>query len=218
MQHSCTMSVPCVGAGYQQCEVILQVADFFAHLVKRFSPKSYTQALAEVKITQRFLENFSGDSVHSPVASSLPLPPPSRLPCPQLQDFQFLEAVEGRQRADSPSATLPCLSPQRSPCFNPSVRTAAQVADFPLSNLNPTQPPPSLPAPALPPPCLHAKKARKHRLALHVRYLHLTPYTLPFFWIGSKSFFATDHQYSIGNVLTMLIGNVLTMLTAIRTM
>lgn len=40
-----------------------EVADFFAHLVKRFSPKSYTQALAEVKITQRFLENFSGDSV-----------------------------------------------------------------------------------------------------------------------------------------------------------
>lgn len=41
----------------------LQVADFFAHLVKRVSPKSYTQALAEVTITRRFLENFAGDSV-----------------------------------------------------------------------------------------------------------------------------------------------------------
>lgn len=39
------------------------VADFFAKLIQRFSPKSYPQALAEVKITQRFLENFSGDSV-----------------------------------------------------------------------------------------------------------------------------------------------------------
>ena len=46
--------------------LLWQVADFFAHLVKRFSPKSYTQALAEVKITQRFLENFSGDSVSFP--------------------------------------------------------------------------------------------------------------------------------------------------------
>lgn len=42
-----------------------QVADFFAKLIQRFSPKSYPQALAEVKITQRFLENFSGDSVCS---------------------------------------------------------------------------------------------------------------------------------------------------------
>jgi len=39
------------------------VADFFAKLIQRFSPKSYPQALAEAKITQRFLENFSGDSV-----------------------------------------------------------------------------------------------------------------------------------------------------------
>ena len=40
-----------------------EVADFFAKLIQRFSPKSYPQALAEAKITQRFLENFSGDSV-----------------------------------------------------------------------------------------------------------------------------------------------------------
>ena len=44
---------------------LMQVADFFAHLVKRVSPKSYTQALAEVLITRRFLENFAGDSVRS---------------------------------------------------------------------------------------------------------------------------------------------------------
>lgn len=44
----------------------LQVVDFFANLVKRVSPKSYTQALAEVTVTRRFLENFSGDSVWPP--------------------------------------------------------------------------------------------------------------------------------------------------------
>ena len=47
----------------QQSGLLLQVADFFAQLVKRVSPKSYTQAMAEVTITRRFLENFSGDSV-----------------------------------------------------------------------------------------------------------------------------------------------------------
>lgn len=39
------------------------VADFFARLVQRTSPKSYPQALAEVTVTRRFLENFSGDQV-----------------------------------------------------------------------------------------------------------------------------------------------------------
>ena len=40
-----------------------EVADYFAVLTKRFSPKSMAQAMAEVKVTCRFLENFSGDQV-----------------------------------------------------------------------------------------------------------------------------------------------------------
>jgi len=39
------------------------VAGFFARLVQRTSPKSDAQALAEVVVTRRFLENFSGDQV-----------------------------------------------------------------------------------------------------------------------------------------------------------
>lgn len=39
------------------------VADFFAKLIQRVSPKSYAQALMEVTVTRRFLENFSGDQV-----------------------------------------------------------------------------------------------------------------------------------------------------------
>lgn len=41
--------------------VVAQVVDFFTRLVQRVSPKSYAQALAEVVVTRRFLENFSGD-------------------------------------------------------------------------------------------------------------------------------------------------------------
>ncbi len=37
-----------------------EVADFFARLIQRVSPKSYPQAVAEVTVTRRFLENFSG--------------------------------------------------------------------------------------------------------------------------------------------------------------
>ncbi|KAK9807656.1 hypothetical protein WJX72_005582 [[Myrmecia] bisecta] len=37
--------------------------EFFAKLIQRVSPKSYPQALMEVTVTQRFLENFSGDQV-----------------------------------------------------------------------------------------------------------------------------------------------------------
>lgn len=44
-----------------------EVLDFFAQLVKRVSPKSYAQALMEVTVTRRFLENFSGDSVRVPL-------------------------------------------------------------------------------------------------------------------------------------------------------
>jgi 1-pyrroline-5-carboxylate dehydrogenase len=39
------------------------VADYFAKLVQRVSPKSYAQAATEVRVTQRFLDNFSGDQV-----------------------------------------------------------------------------------------------------------------------------------------------------------
>lgn len=39
------------------------VADFFAKLIMRTSPKSYPQAMAEVTIVAQFLDNFSGDNV-----------------------------------------------------------------------------------------------------------------------------------------------------------
>eukprot|EP01018_Ginkgo_biloba_P014859 Gb_20362 [translate_table: standard] len=40
-----------------------EVSHFFAKLIQRVSPKSYAQALGEVSVTQKFLENFSGDQV-----------------------------------------------------------------------------------------------------------------------------------------------------------
>ncbi|CAK74069.1 unnamed protein product (macronuclear) [Paramecium tetraurelia] len=38
-----------------------QVEDYFVHLIQRVAPKSDIQARGEVKVTQRFLMNFSGD-------------------------------------------------------------------------------------------------------------------------------------------------------------
>ncbi|KAG9459236.1 hypothetical protein H6P81_003744 [Aristolochia fimbriata] len=40
-----------------------EVLKFFARLIQRVSPKSYNQALGEVIVSQKFLENFSGDQV-----------------------------------------------------------------------------------------------------------------------------------------------------------
>ena len=40
-----------------------QVEDYFTRLVQRVAPKSDAQARAEVVVTRRFLENFSGDQV-----------------------------------------------------------------------------------------------------------------------------------------------------------
>ncbi|XP_015879750.3 delta-1-pyrroline-5-carboxylate dehydrogenase 12A1, mitochondrial isoform X2 [Ziziphus jujuba] len=40
-----------------------KVADFFTRLIQRVAPKSYQQAFGEVYVTQKFLENFSGDQV-----------------------------------------------------------------------------------------------------------------------------------------------------------
>ncbi|KAI8477378.1 MAG: aldehyde dehydrogenase [Monoraphidium minutum] len=40
-----------------------EVLDYFSRLVQRTSPKSYPQAVAEVTVTRRFFENFSGDQV-----------------------------------------------------------------------------------------------------------------------------------------------------------
>ncbi|KZV23336.1 putative aldehyde dehydrogenase [Dorcoceras hygrometricum] len=40
-----------------------EVLDFFAKLIQRVAPKSYQQALGEVVVTQKFLENFCGDQV-----------------------------------------------------------------------------------------------------------------------------------------------------------
>ncbi|KAG2439205.1 hypothetical protein HXX76_004568 [Chlamydomonas incerta] len=39
------------------------VEDFFARLIQRVAPKSYDQALAEVRVTRKFFENFTGDQV-----------------------------------------------------------------------------------------------------------------------------------------------------------
>lgn len=40
-----------------------EVEDYFTRLIMRVAPKSYAQANAEVVVTRRFLENFSGDNV-----------------------------------------------------------------------------------------------------------------------------------------------------------
>ncbi|XP_022844961.1 delta-1-pyrroline-5-carboxylate dehydrogenase 12A1, mitochondrial-like [Olea europaea var. sylvestris] len=40
-----------------------EVSDFFSKLIQRVAPKSYQQALGEVYVTQKFLENFCGDQV-----------------------------------------------------------------------------------------------------------------------------------------------------------
>ncbi|KAJ7956352.1 Aldehyde dehydrogenase [Quillaja saponaria] len=42
---------------------IPEVTNFFTRLIQRVSPKSYQQAFGEVYVTQKFLENFSGDQV-----------------------------------------------------------------------------------------------------------------------------------------------------------
>lgn len=39
------------------------MGDYFARLIQRVSPKSYTQAMGEVTIAAQFLENFSGDQI-----------------------------------------------------------------------------------------------------------------------------------------------------------
>lgn len=40
-----------------------EVEEYFARLIMRVAPKSHAQALAEVIVTRRFLENFAGDNV-----------------------------------------------------------------------------------------------------------------------------------------------------------
>lgn len=40
-----------------------EVSDFFTRLIQRVAPKSYQQALGEVYVTRKFLENFCGDQV-----------------------------------------------------------------------------------------------------------------------------------------------------------
>eukprot|EP01036_Dinobryon_divergens_P032624 gene32625-42257_t len=40
-----------------------EVLDYFAKLIQRVAPKSYVQAIGEVKVCQKFLENFGGDQV-----------------------------------------------------------------------------------------------------------------------------------------------------------
>jgi 1-pyrroline-5-carboxylate dehydrogenase len=40
-----------------------EIAEFFAKLIQLTSPKSYAQAMGEVHVTTKFLENFCGDQV-----------------------------------------------------------------------------------------------------------------------------------------------------------
>ena len=40
-----------------------QVTNFFARLIQRVAPKSWDQAVGEVKVTRKFYENFGGDQV-----------------------------------------------------------------------------------------------------------------------------------------------------------
>lgn len=40
-----------------------KVCDYFTRLIQRVSPKSYAQAEVEVRVTRKFLENFSSDQV-----------------------------------------------------------------------------------------------------------------------------------------------------------
>ena len=40
-----------------------EVEEYFARLIQRVAPKSHAQALAEVVVTRKFLENFAGDNV-----------------------------------------------------------------------------------------------------------------------------------------------------------
>lgn len=67
----------------------LQVEDFFTHLLQRVVPKHDTQARAEVTVTRRFLENFSGDQVlflHKCISpAAAPRPAINSLSCTQLQ-------------------------------------------------------------------------------------------------------------------------------------
>ena len=68
-----TISLPRCQKGlcfHSQCSLpifkgAVQVEDFFTHLLQRVVPKHDTQARAEVTVTRRFLENFSGDQVTS---------------------------------------------------------------------------------------------------------------------------------------------------------
>lgn len=46
-----------------------QVEDYFTKLVQRVAPKHDAQARAEVVVTRRFLENFSGDQVSLPAVA-----------------------------------------------------------------------------------------------------------------------------------------------------
>ena len=62
------------------------VLDHFTRLVQRTSPKSYAQAQAEVAVTRRFLENFSGDQVCGGGAPRrTPAPPFLAYACPDNQ-------------------------------------------------------------------------------------------------------------------------------------
>ncbi|CAA0827185.1 Delta-1-pyrroline-5-carboxylate dehydrogenase 12A1- mitochondrial [Striga hermonthica] len=54
-----------------------EVSELFAKLIQRVSPKSYQQALAEVYVTQKFLEKFCGDQVRF-LARSFGVPGTSR--------------------------------------------------------------------------------------------------------------------------------------------
>lgn len=55
-------SIPWVTVSRKSCARV-QVEDYFTRLIQRVAPKHDAQARAEVVVTRRFLENFSGDQV-----------------------------------------------------------------------------------------------------------------------------------------------------------
>ena len=79
------------GPGQNNCYIIClvahararrQVEDYFTRLIQRVAPKHDAQARAEVVVTRRFLENFSGDQARWIIKEPPPLQSARRLSSP----------------------------------------------------------------------------------------------------------------------------------------
>ena len=81
--------------------------DYFTKLIQRVAPKHDAQARAEVVVTRRFLENFSGDQARHPGSNALP--------------HAALHCREGLVRAEQleQSSIIPFLTLRRRSSFVP---------------------------------------------------------------------------------------------------